>query len=145
MLLTLYPTFAPTPTASADVYLTFSDDYGRTWSTPTALLTDAHFPTVQTSPFDGNIVIAAVKFVSGASAPCNIVAKRQGPGDAAMGTQFTFKDDTGTDIEFEDDTFHVAPAMDSSARWVLVARAYGDTDVSEWESFDLCATWRFIG
>lgn len=125
--------------------LCFSDDDGLTWSTPSQMITDAHYPTVWTSFADGNLWIGAVKFVSGSAAPCNIVAKRQGPGDAAMGSQFTFKDDAGADMEFEDDTFHVSSALDSSGRCVLAAVAYGSTDVSEWESFDLCATWTLIG
>lgn len=146
MLLALYPSYAPTfPTAAASVYLTYSDDYGRTWATEALVIADAHYPTASASPFDGTLVVAAVRFVSGSSAPCKIAAKRQGPGDAAMGSEFYFKDDAAADMEFEDDTFHIVPAMDGSARWVMVATAYGDTDVSEWESFDKCSTWTLIG
>jgi hypothetical protein len=61
-----------------------------------------------------------------------------------MGTTFTFKDSAAADIEFEDESFHIFPAYDGSARWVLTAKAYGDTDVSQWESFDLCRTWNLI-
>lgn len=157
MPLHLDPDFAPgglfdsrfallsTPLApgGSGVYITYSDDYGRTWSTEELALTDCHFATGNCSPFDGLNVVAALKYVSGSSAPCTIEAVRQGPGDSGFGVQYTFTDGS-SDLEFEDEYFHIFPAFDGSGRWILTAKAYGDSGTSEWQSFDNCLTWEQI-
>lgn len=127
----------------SDVRWTYSDDYGRTWSTSAVALASCHSATGNSSPFDGLNVVAALKFVSGSSAPCVIRSIRQRPGDASFGSAYTFTDGSA-DIQFEDETFHIFPAFDGSGRWILTAKAYGDTGTSEWESFDQCLTWAQI-
>lgn len=125
----------------ADVYLSSSDDYGRTWETETLAITDAHKPTGNCNRHDGRIVIAALRYVSGSSGPCNIVARQQGPGDAALDTEYLFQDGSG-DLVVDDDTFHLFPAEDVTGVWVLVAVDGGE--VKEWQSYDRCLTWELV-
>ena len=127
-----------------DGCVTYSDDDGRTWSTVEVTLTNAHSVTGNASLFDGLRVIAGLRFVSGSSAPCNIVATRANAGEASMGSEYLFKDSASANIEFEDESFHIYPAYDGSARWILTAKAYGETQCDEWESFDGCQTWQII-
>ena len=129
---------------SSDSYITQSDDSGNTWSTPSVAITDSHSATGNSSPFDGTNVVAALRFVSGSAAPCNIIGKTQGPGDSGFGSEFTFKDASAVAIEFEDESFHIFPAYDGTGRWILTAKGFGNTNVDEWESFDGCATWTLI-
>ena len=127
-----------------DVWWAYSDDDGRTWSTAEVVVTDTHSGTGNASLFDGLRVIAALRYVSGSSAPCNIVGVRMTAGTNTPSSEFTFKDSAAADIEFEDESFHIFPAYDGSARWILTAKAFGATEVSEWQSFDRCATWEAI-
>lgn len=131
-------------TRSGDTYSTYSDDYGRTWSTPSVALTTCKYGTGNCDPWTGCVVIAGARYVSGSSGPVYIVAKKQTAGDSSLGSEFKFKDSTATDIQFADDTFHIFPAADASGRWVLVAKASGSSDVSEYESFDQCSTWNIV-
>lgn len=133
--------FAPASPGSSDVYLTFSDDYGRTWATETIVITDAHRPTVNFSLHDGLGVVAALRYVSGSSGPCHIVAVRQRAGDASFGSEYLLQDGSG-DLVVDDDSFHLCPAHDVTSPWVLVAVDGGE--VKEWVSYDRCLTWALV-
>jgi len=130
--------------ATKNIYWTYSDDEGRTWETESVVVTNAHNGTGNSDKFTGMRIIAGVRFVSGSSAPCNIVAVSLNAGTNTPSAEFLFKDSTATAIQFEDETFHIYPADDPSGRWVLTAKAYGSTSISEWESFDNCLTWNLI-
>lgn len=136
-------TLLAAPAVVKNVYWLYSDDDGRTWSTESVVVTDAHNGTGNASLFDGLRVIAGVRFVSGSAAPCNIVGVSMSAGTDTPSSEFYFED-ASAPIEFEDETFHVYPAYDGTARWVLTAKEYGDTSVKEWESFDGCQTWSVI-
>lgn len=119
-----------------DTYQLKSYDDGATWGELALAFTGGKYPTINISPLTGITVRAA--WVNN-----QIVATRQAPGDVNPSSQYVFTAN-GVAIAFADDSFHLAPAYDSSHRWVLTARALGASEISEWQSFDDALTWTLV-
>jgi hypothetical protein len=116
-----------------DVYRSSSDDDAETWSEPMALFEDASFPYAVLDPVSATILFAA--YSDG-----KIIGRLQAPGDATPGDQFTFQTG-GADLAVSEDSFSIVWHSDTSRRLILVVRKEGETDVSEWKSWDDGRTW----
>jgi len=136
----LYCTFARKTGSDYDTYASISTDDGATWGTPVIVIPDGKHPHPPISQ-DGTLLIAAF-VVTGGGPDGTIQAKAQGVGDLALGSLFTFKDSTGTDIAVMDDTFGISQGPDGQHRWIMAVVVSGDSGVSEWYSTDWDArTW----
>lgn len=138
------PALLPLPTGPAPllllweragaVYESRSYDDGLTWEAPVTMFLAGTQPHLARDPVSGAVLRAA--FVD----PL-IRATLQYPGDAAPGAEFTFKGAGGADLQWEPDGFDVSPAGEGPGRWLLLAVALGETEVSHWLSTDHAATW----
>ncbi len=121
------------PAGTWNIYEAFSDDEGRTWSTPSVGLSGARRPTINGHE-DGPVVRAGFKYNSGSSGPGKIHSSRQRDGDTSPGAYAAIVDTAGSAIEIEDDSFHLYPTADN--RWLLVCVVSGESASSDWVSDD---------
>jgi hypothetical protein len=70
----------------------------------------------------------------------------QEPGDPEWGEEFAFAgaDDPDTELTWEPDGFDLSFAGDEPGRLLLIAKAAGDTEFSNWQSWDDGRTWTRI-
>lgn len=121
-----------------DIFESYSDDDGESWSTAVITIPNGQKPIIACS-VDGAIFRAA--YIPSTE---KISANFQEPGDTVPSANFNLKDGTGADLLFENDTFMAMPAYDSSARWVMCCLIKGESSVSTWFSVDSCRTWKRI-
>jgi hypothetical protein len=70
-------------------------------------------------------------------------------GDTDFSDTFTFKDNTGTNIEFQDTGFNIVECFENPNRYVLTAVEWNSEtsspgDVREWVSADYGQTWQLL-
>lgn len=115
----------------------FSDDGGKTWSTPTDMgITNGRFPTGASSEY-GDQIEAAFVHDSGTSGPGTIKVVKRSSGDTAFSSPITVKDDAGSPIAFDDQSFGILFSHDSASRVILTAVVDGETESSSWWSTDV--------
>lgn len=122
--------------AGADTYLAASDAEGASWSTPAVAIAGGVKPYGAVNPFDGTELISAYLTASG-----KIGGKRRQVGELAYSSLFNFKDDTGTDLVFEDDTHSYWWGFESPNRLVGHFHIDGEATTSTWYSTDAGSTW----
>lgn len=125
-------------------YERFSDDYGRTWSSEAAMAITGPKWNHIWSGHDGSVLRTGFVYLVPSSGPGNIKATYQGPGDLSQSAVFTFKDETGTDMIFADDSFGASLAWDGARRWLLTCVIDGEGSSSDWQSWDNARTWKRI-
>lgn len=118
----------------------FSNDQGRTWSNEISLITNSKYPRMAIGP-DGTIVWSAFKYISGSSGPGKIHIISYGPGASSIPSTVIAKDETGSDIEVEDDTFDISFSSDPHGRWLLFAKRSGETSPTHFASADDAKTF----
>lgn len=128
------------PAGTFDARQATSDDAGATWSAEVSLGA-WKYPRVASNR-SGTLLFMGFKHDSGSSGPGKIFFRFQMAGDASPSAEAAI---AGAELlSFADDRFDIVDAKDSAGRWVLVARKDGDTDVSEFHSFDEGKTWEVI-
>ncbi len=119
--------------ADTEVRERVSWDDGLTWSDYTVAFPTGTHPTISVSQ-NGTILRACV---SGGK----ISFTRTTPDNVASSAAY-FKDETGTDLLVEDDTFHLVEGYRHDAPWMLVVKISGEADCSDWLSSDDGDTWK---
>jgi hypothetical protein len=120
--------------STTDVWIAASWDDGRTWRAPFLGIANGSHPTVACGP-DGIILWGA--HVAG-----KLAVLRQAPGVAYGDAEsFNAKDDAGSDLLIEDDSFHFTPAMRADSPWTLHVLIEGESHTSSWRSSDDGKTW----
>jgi len=138
----LFCCFARSSGGSSDVYEAFSDDDGDTWGAEYLAITGGTHPTYGVGLERGVITACYVGPIWG---PGVLTAIYQGPGELAPGSPYNLKDDTGTDIPVQDDTFSIVMPPNQSALWLLTVTVDGDSAPSEWYSAEPSgASWTRI-
>jgi len=120
-----------------------SDTDGIDWGTEMSIFTDGTQPRCA-SNMNGDTLFASFKYNSGSSGPGKIRGKFRGVGDTALSSQFTFKDNAGSDIVFTDVGFDICDVKDNQDRWMLTAQKDGETGLTEWWSADYGRTWNEV-
>lgn len=121
---------------AADCYARTSYDTGKTWTAEALVISGGTKPYGAVCPFDGTEVIAAFIAASG-----KISARKREVGELAYGTAYFLKDDTGTDILFEDDTFSFWWGYRSDNPLVGHFHIDGEAQTSTWMSHDCGVSW----
>jgi hypothetical protein len=119
--------------ADTEVRERVSWDDGLTWSDYTVAFPTGTHPTISVSQ-NGTVLRACV---SGGK----VSFTRTTPDNVATAAAY-FRDDTGTDLLVEDDTFHLVEGFRHDAPWMLVVKISGETDCSDWLSSDDGDTWK---
>lgn len=130
------------PAGTFDCRQATSDDAGATWSSEVPL-GDWKYPRVASNRA-GTLLFMGFKHDSGSSGPGKLFHRVQLAGDTSPSAELAITDGVPADIDFEDDRFDIVDGKDSSGRWILTAKLEGETDVSEFHSFDEGATWEVI-
>jgi hypothetical protein len=119
---------------ASDAREVYSDDDGATWSAPAMAIPGGSRPAAAVGS-DGTIYRCA--YVGGL-----IQFTRQNPGDPTpVALPVPAIDETETPIEVEQDTIGLAEAHDMSATLTMSIIVLGETEVSDWRSFDDGASW----
>ena len=127
---------------SADIYLGRSDDDAATWGGADLVIPGGTKPTIAAA-IDRTLVIAA--YVGPVGGPGVIQAVVKAPGDVTFSTPYTLKDNTGSALVAQDDTFHLImpPAGDRS--WQIAFMRGSDTQPSLWTSADAdCSSLKLV-
>lgn len=130
------------PAGTFDARQATSDDAGATWSAEVSLGA-WKYPRVASNRA-GTLLFMGFKHDSGSSGPGKLFFRFQMAGDAAPSAEAAIQDGVPADIAVADERFDIVDAKDSAGRWILAARKDGDSDVSEFHSFDEGATWELI-
>ena len=130
------------PAGTFDTLQVTSDDAGATWSAEVSLGA-WKYPRVASNR-SGTLLFMGFKHDSGSSGPGKLFFRFQMAGDASPSVEAAIQDGVPADIAFADERFDIVDAKDSAGRWILSARKDGDSDVSEFHSFDEGATWDVI-
>jgi hypothetical protein len=117
---------------SGDVYQSWSDDDGASFSTEALLAMAAKHPAARKGNrgdllrayYDGGVIKGIYRSPAGVD-----------------GSVFTFKDAAGSDISVEDDVISFDQADESGERWTVFWRILGDTEPSLWVSADEGLSW----
>lgn len=117
------------------VYETYDD--GRTYKYVATPIVNAIMPRSCVTG-DGVHVIVAFRYDSGSSGPGKLYMSYMGPGDTAYSSAVAVTDGT-TAIAFEDSGHDISRGPDETL--VLTGNKSGDTDITDWYSHDLGATW----
>lgn len=115
----------------------WSDDDAESFGTETALpIPDGKYTTCNTDE-DGNVIFAALVYLSGTSGPGNVFVQFWGSGVpySSLSAPVMIVDDAAAAIPFIDTTFHISPAHHGGKAWILSAVVDGETDTSEWQCF----------
>jgi hypothetical protein len=115
--------------SGADVMRAVSYDHGRDFTVPAVAIAGGTHPVVCCSP-EGAIIVAA--YVSG-----KLTYTYQSAGDASPSAATIAKDDTGSDFTLTDNQFGLSRGYAADSPWVLACMKQGESDISEWESWDL--------
>lgn len=127
---------AGVPPAASDVLLTYSDDDGETWSTPTVAIPGGSKPRIRVG-LDGTILTAAL-------VGSNLKVTRQDPGELSPTAPYTVVDHLGAALSLADDTFDLDQGRSGDAPWLLVAVKSGGTAPTEFQSWDEMQTVKEI-
>jgi hypothetical protein len=127
--------------SSTNVYETFSDDDGETWSEPTMAFANASLPACEIDRATGKLLRLAI-CVDGSGYV--LKATEQSPGDASPSAVFVPQRLDGTslvDIRVERLGVAIRSAPHGSGTLVLSTVLEGDTDTTEMVSHDDGRTW----
>lgn len=126
------------------IWTCYSDDEGASWSTPELLMADALFPYNATGN-DGSRFRVWFEYDSGTSGPGTAHGQYRGPADADWSTPFTFVDDAAADIPIADGGMaNIAHGKSPQSPWLFSPVVDGETDISDWVSYDNGASWERV-
>ena len=120
-----------------------SDDDGETWRGEVTVFTGGSVPRMDISD-DRYALRAAFVETDSATGRGVITAVAQEPGDATWGDEFNFADAGSggeTDLEWEPEGFDFSFAGDTPGRLLLLAKAAGESEYSNWQSWSDGRTW----
>lgn len=115
------------------VYLRTSDDEGASWSDESMAFSSGKFPSADSDPMSGTLLLAAVVPATGGGYV--IKGQVQHPGDAAPSAEFTFQYHNGTalaDLQVKRGGFALKCGYETQGRWNLALIAEGETAISYW-------------
>lgn len=119
---------------SGAVSVLWSADNAQTWNTLQAgLLSSGRRPTVVAEPGTGIVLAAAYRAE-------RLVGVWLMPAAYSFTGEAVFRDASG-EIEFANDGFGIVVAPEAPGRWILTARAKGESQIGEWWSADWGRTW----
>jgi hypothetical protein len=119
----------------SSTYLTFSTDYGRSWSTPSLMLSGYKYVRMAVCP-DGTVVFIGFSYVSGSSGPGYLGVVRYYGGSTSMPSVESVVDETGTAIQVADEQFDISHSANTRGQMLLFCKIYGDSDFSFHVSMD---------
>lgn len=117
----------------------FSDNDGRTWTTP-AVIGMAEYCYTFTDGF-GYEGRAKFVFDTGDSGPGSISVQTRGPGETAFGSWVTVAVG-GSPVLFAEGSFGIVAAEDSAGHWILTAVNDGGSEPTNYASTDGAKTWK---
>lgn len=126
-----------------EVWLTTSDDDGKTWKEPVLFMAHAYLPSEATG-FNGEQMSTWAEYDSGTSGSMTAKGMFRGPGDTAYSSPFTFKSG-GSDLSIADGGMsNVAFARDAQARITFSPVLDGDDEPTVLFSTDDGRTWKAV-
>ena len=109
----------------SNAYLYYTDSNGQYFTegfAGVAIITNVDTLRIEDTP-DGGIL--AVGFRTSTS---KLIGSYKGPSEASFGAEFTFKDDSGTDLVLDTSSFDISSADDGQQRINLICRLTGSAD-----------------
>lgn len=125
----------------SSVYLLESYDDGETYVSMSELFPGKPGPFFHGYKRDGLVLAACFDYDSGSSGSGKIYGKTRAPGESSFGSEFTFKNTSGTAISFEDVQFSFTLAPEGHDRLTMMATKAGGTGPTFFYSADEGNTW----